>query len=382
MKFSRDGWLAIGVILVLVIVTIGAAIGQTPTIPYLSSSSSADGTLALKLWLEASGYQIPDEALSTYQPPQNADLVFILQPVIEISDAEWKTLDQWVANGGTLILAGDNLQTEHAFGHYGFLLTSLDQETSTLSVQTPLLTSPPLTSPISIHANLALGTSRSDVVIHLAAQGQPILVSFDQGQGRVILSSTPYPFSNIALKDKTTASLVLNLIGLSIRHGIVWFDEWHHGIQQSTEIIGPDQWLRLTSLGHALLFIVAAVFWALLLQGRAFGRPVPLPHEIKRRGPMEHVTAIANLDRKAGHRGDVMEHYHSHLKSHLARRYSLDPSLLDKDYVRALAQYSPSLDQIALLNLLKGLSQKNIGEAEMIKLAVQASEWMKDNVIA
>ena len=72
-----------------------------------------------------------------------------------------------------------------------------------------------------------------------------------------------------------------------------------------------------------------------------------------------------------------MEQYHSRLKRHLARRYSLDPSLPDTDYVHALMQYSPSLDPIALLNLLHGLSQKDIGEAEMIKLAAQASEWMK-----
>jgi hypothetical protein len=142
--------------------------------------------------------------------------------------------------------------------------------------------------------------------------------------------------------------------------------------------VGPDQWLLQSPLGHALLFVVAAVFLTLLLQGRAFGRPVPLPGEIKRRGPLEHVTAIANLSRKAGHRNAVMRLYYSRLKRHFARRYSLDPSLPDTDYVRTLAGYNPAIDQSALLHLLHRLAQKDLGEDEMIQLAAKAAEWMKD----
>jgi hypothetical protein len=213
----------------------------------------------------------------------------------------------------------------------------------------------------------------------LAANGQPVLVSFDKGRGRIILSATAQPFSNLALKEPAIASLVINLIGLGPHRNKVWFDEWHHGLHVSSgHIVGPDQWLRQTPLGHALLFVVGAVFLALLLQGRAFGRPVPLPGELKRRGPLEHVTAIANLSRKAGHRNAVMGQYYSYLKRHLGRRYSLDPSLPDADYVKTLAGYNPALDQTALLRLLQRLSQKNLGEDEMIQLAAQASAWMKN----
>lgn len=380
MKLSRDTWLAIGVISILIMITIAVTVQQAPGIPYLSSSSAPDGTLALKLWLESLGYSLSEDPSSAaFQPPQNADLIFILQPIVGITNDEWSRLDERVINGATLLLAGDSLQTMDALRHYGFSTAVLDQQTTLITVSNPLLASPSLESPIPIKSDFILLPPSSNFVTLLAANDQPVLVSFDKGGGRIILSATAQPFSNLALKEPATASLVINLIGLSPHRNRVWFDEWHHGLQGSSgQITGPDQWFRRTPLGHALLFVVGAVFLALLLQGRAFGRPVPLPSEIKRRGPLEHVTAIANLSRKAGHRNAVMAQYYNRLKRHLGQRYSLDPSLPDDDYVKTLAGYNPDLDQVALLHLLQRLSHKNLGEDEMIQLAAKASEWMKN----
>ena len=40
----------------------------------------------------------------------------------------------------------------------------------------------------------------------------------------------------------------------------------------ASKIVGPQDWLRFTPAGHALLFTAVIVFLALLLQGRGFGR--------------------------------------------------------------------------------------------------------------
>ena len=95
----------------------------------------------------------------------------------------------------------------------------------------------------------------------------------------------------------------------------------------------PEQFLRRTPVGRALLFVAFAVFIVFFLQGRGFGRPVPLPQEIKRRGALEHVTGIANLSRRAAHRSAVMMHYHQQIKRKLGQRYRLDPGMDDKEYV-------------------------------------------------
>jgi len=374
MKLSRDSWLGIGILLAFILVT--ALTIKTPAIPYLSTSSAPDGTLALKLWLEQLGYQPAESSETLFDPQKNIATIFILQPTSVISDSEWKLLDQWIAQGGTLMLAGDNLQAQTAFDHFDFSLVHLDNQVIEFSASSPLLHSPVIPSTIKTKSSFWLSTFRADFLPLISTNGFPVMVSFEQGRGRVILSSTPYPFSNLALKkEDTNASLILNLMTFTSKKGMIWFDEWHHGFQ-SAGIVGPGQWLQRTPGGHALLFIVGVIFVALLLQGRAFGRPIPLLHEIKRRGPLEHVTAIANLNRKAGHRNEVLKQYHQRLKRHLGQRYRIDPSINDADYVNTLAQYNSAIDKDSLLNLLKRLSQKNVNETELLKLAAEAARWI------
>ena len=379
MKLSRDTWLAIGLLLALALVTIGAGYQQSKasTIPYLATSSAPNGLLALKLWLPELDHEIVTTDSSAFQPPDNANIIFIVQPALVIEEREWTQLDQWIEAGGTLLLAGDNYASSVAFDHFDAASSFADAASDSLRAASPVLTSPPLLDPAPVHAFDAFASTPENFVPLLVAEGRPVIGFLDKGQGRVILSSTPYLFSNRALKDEANAALMLNLLRLAPAQSRAWFDDWHHGIQ-SAPIVGPGQWLRRTSAGHALLFVVGVITLALLLQGGNFGRPIPLLHELKRRGPMEHVTAIANLNRKAGHRADVLRQYHHWIKRHLGQRYRLNPSLPDAEYVAQLAKYNPALDQEKLLALLQNLSRNNYSETEMVKLAEEASKWINE----
>jgi hypothetical protein len=114
-----------------------------------------------------------------------------------------------------------------------------------------------------------------------------------------------------------------------------------------------------------------------VLGGRPFGRPAPLLNETSRRTPLEYITAIANLNRRARHRQTTMLQYRQWLKRDLGRRYRLDPTLADEVYVKQLGGYRPDLDQEALLSLLNRLSKRNLSEEEMVTAAVEVSEWLK-----
>jgi hypothetical protein len=103
-----------------------------------------------------------------------------------------------------------------------------------------------------------------------------------------------------------------------------------------------------------------------------------LPQEIKRRGALEHVTGIANLSRRAAHRSAAMMYYHDQIKRKLGYRYRLDPGMDDEQYVNALAGYKPSLEKSELLHLLKRLKRRDVSEAEMVNLAVEAAKWIDD----
>ncbi len=385
MKLTRDVWLAIGLLVTLIVIMTLVALGQqgqNQDLPALTTLSSApNGAMALKLWLQQMDYTILDETLSSYELPQTAKIAFVLQPSF-IEPDDLKAIDAWVINGGTLIAAGG-----FGFGdlteHFNFKITYFEPSPEKFTSQTPLLLNPALQTSIPATASelqsaFYLIPERASYVTYLAVDGKPVLVSFNMGKGRVILSSTIYPFSNLGLKQTGNPTLLLNLLGLAKTQGPVWFDEWHHGFRGAEGAIGPDNWLRYTPLGRSVLFVAFVIFLALLFRGRGFGRPVPLPHELRRRGALEHVSAMANLSRLAGHRHSVLLRYHQQVKRALGRRYRLDPALPDAEYVAQLVRYNPAIDGQALLTLLNRLQQPKISENEMVHVAAEAAKWIRE----
>ena len=380
---SRETWWGIGIGVALVLLTIAAGIqsarAQQPSAPTLAADSSQpDGARALWLWLQALGYTTSSETLSVFALPEQASVVLMLEPYPTITTEEWERLDAWIDDGGTLVLAGDQWGSVLASRHFEFHIAYLLTAVPTLTVQSPLWLSPPVTVPVSANTRAYLETKRSDYVSHLAVGNQPVVVSFTQGQGRVILSAAPFPFTNAGLKVAGNPEFVLNVVAPVLRDGLVWFNEWHHGQRPAADAIGPGEWLRGTPTGHALLYVVGVLYLALIARGQLFGRPVPLPNHVSRRAPLEHITAIANLRRQAGHRTAELRYYYDNLKRQLGRRYHLSPDLPDNAYVEQLAAYDPNLDAQALLNLLSELRRPGVSESDMVRLANEASKWLKE----
>ena len=377
---SRDSKLGIGLVLLLVVVTaLAATRKQTEQeYPVLSTLSSApNGARALKLWVQELNYAVDEQELAEFAPPDNTSILFMLEPLFP-TEGELKAVDAWVEEGGTLIAIGETYGMYSLIDHYEFFFNYLPANTESPALDAPLLLSPDIFELINARVRLSLASStRDDYVTLITYDGNPVLVSFEQGQGRVILGTLAQSFTNAGLKQNGNPELVLNILALAREKGTVWFDEWHHGLRQGAEqVLGPGQFLRSTPVGRSLLFVTFAVFITLFMQGRGFGRPVPLPQEIKRRGALEHVTGIANLSRRAAHRSAVMLHYHDQIKRKLGHRYRLDPGMDDEQYVQTLADYNPSLDKNELLNLLKRLKRRDVSESEMVHLAGEASKWI------
>lgn len=382
---GRDVWLVAGLLAVLGVVTAlaGARQTQQATPPPLASFSNApDGARALRLWLQDLGYKVRDDSPDPFAVPDEASLALMLEPSTPVTTGEWKALDKWVEAGGTLVLAGDGLGTALATEHYTITLAYLTETAPSLTAQMPLFASPPLPRTAAVQAQAYLSTDRRDVAPLLATDAGPVALSFAQGKGRVIVSAAPFAFTNAGLKQAGNPELVLNLIPAAAR-GAAWFDEWHHDVRPSTAdaagIAGPEDWLRFTPAGHALLFAAAVIFLALLLRGGRFGRPVPLPKDTARRAPLEYITAMANLHRRARQRRAALRHYHDQLKRRLGRRYRLDPGLRDSEYVTRLAGLRPALDADGLRALLMALAQPAVSEDGLVRLAGQAADWMKES---
>lgn len=381
MKTSRESWLALGLILLLIILAIIAAFQEASSqggMPLSTHSSQSNGARALWLWLQALDYRVSREGGDFFAIPQKAEVALLLEPTFTITDEAWERYDRWVADGGTLIVAGDRLGTQFAAQHFDFRLIRLQDPIKTLTAQSPLWITPPLTDAVHLQAKAYLETDRQDFVAHFAHQEKPVLVSFPEGRGQVFLCATPFPFSNAGLKAPGNPALMLNLLqAAGGTPELIWFDAWHQGFRDSSARgIGPGAWLRGTPSGHALLYAALILFVAIAMQGQNFGRPVPLPRDIHRRAPIEYITAIANLRRRTGHRSVELRYYHDHLKRELGRRYRLNPRLRDPEYVANLKALDARVDAKALSHLLTRLSRADVSESEMIQLAKEASEWI------
>jgi hypothetical protein len=375
MKLS-DRWLLAGLVALLMAISVIAALQQMQAaeLPALSASSNApDGARALRLWLEELGYPVSDQPGATFAPPAEARLILMLEPTTQVTMAEWTLLDEWVEAGGTLILAGSRFAAFAAFGYYDVSLSM--QEPFPAAPALPLFNSPPATA--AGLTGLYLRVNRAEAAPLLTADGRPIALTWRQGEGRVIVTTLTSLFSNAGLKQPGMAELTLNLISAA-EPGPIWFNEWHQGRREATAVepLGPVAWLQNTPAGQALFYAAAIIFIFLLLRGRRFGRPVPLPQAIARRTPLEYIAAIANLNRRAGHRTAVLAHYRQRLKRDLGWRYHLDPNLPDADYVKQLARYRPDLDGDRLYGLLQRLGRSQVSERELVMLVGEAVEWL------
>lgn len=379
-RLGRDGWIALSLLALLAALTALAAL-QRPAddrLPPLASfSAQPDGAKALRLWLAELGYRVDAQPLAAFAPPEEAAVALVLEPLLPITDEEATALTEWVEAGGTLVVAGNKAATADLLRRFDFRLVLLDAPINAPALpQTPLWTSPPLEAadPRALHY---LESQRSDFVVHLAVEGRPVVVSFAQGDGRVILASSARPFSNEGLRSPGNAALALNAVAVAGREAAVWFDEWHHALRGRADAlaVGPGQWLRRTRAGQSVLLFVGLLFLALVLRGRRFGPPLPLPADVGRRAPVEHLTATAQVSRRAGHRAAALAQYRHWLKRDLGQRYRLDPSLPDEQFVSLLAAYNPTLDAEGLRRLLAQMNHPNPSEAELVALAAEASRW-------
>jgi hypothetical protein len=375
--FSRDAWLALILLVLLVVITLAAGFSSADkpeVLPYTTASTAPDGVNALWQWLQANGYPITNESPSVFSIAPKVGTILLLEPSEIVADSEWQIIDDWIEAGGSLIAAGEGVPAAITMEHFDVsMFRELAPSTVLLTLQTPLMIYPPVTEAVHPHQQAFLEIHRSDTVTHLASASGPVMISLRRGDGLVILSAAPFPFSNAGLKEPANPDLVLNTI--AVGSGIIWFDEWHHGIHGSAadEIVGPIQWLGRAPAGRALLYTAAVIFLGLALAGWRFGRPVIPVQDRARRAPLEYISAIANLSRRAGHRQSVLNRYHHQLKSELGKRYRLSPALPDDEFVAQLATYNPQMDMDALGRLLSRLQQRNMTESEMVQLAAEVA---------
>ena len=403
-RMTRDMWLSVGLIVALLGVLALTAYQEirqeAEAIPLYSASEQPTGAKALTLWLEAIGLEVDSGLQATFGVPQGTDVAFLFTPNQPISLGEQDTLLDWVEDGGVLVVS------EHRLSYQSPLVTAfeldlavLDQEESgevganlqlvrqgfagpvaDVSPGSPLFSQPVLSEALRGPVLNYFASLPEDAFALLVVGDRPVTIAQPQGDGYIVFSTVAWPFANAGLREPMAPHFVQNILAISPREvDKVWFDEWHHGLRLSGGEVtggGPGAWLRNTAGGRAVMFTMALIFVAILLSGRRLGRPVPLRSDIVRRAPLEYITAMANMSRRAGHRLHVQRHYHTQLKRGLGERYRLDPSLPDEKYVDLLMGYRPDLEEKQVRSLLLRLRQQKLTEPELVAVANEVADLL------
>ena len=127
---------------------------------------------------------------------------------------------------------------------------------------------------------------------------------FAFGEGRVVVFSEGGPVSNARAGDHPLAVLAVRAaLAYTSEADTVFFDEFHQGIRgdRTRAEVLRDFFLGSPG-GRTLLHLVAVCFLILACIGLRFGAPTPAvaPPDLERRSPLEHVSALGDLYRKAG----------------------------------------------------------------------------------
>lgn len=378
--------LAIAALFALMILVALATTPPPEPVPYDLDATHPDGLLALRLWLEALGYDVRRNDGLRFTIPGEAQLLFVYPNRLTYTAEEAEHLRRWVEAGGTLALIGpgpDDHALVEAFGvalnpelryerRLAQLLPLLPEgrpvyERDWFSpIQTLDLSEAPQATPVLALLAASEETASSNdlkVVVAVQALGEGVVWHFAPG----------VDFTNRNLREFAQGELAPALLRTTPEGSVVVFDSYHlFGFSRVGERIATLQdWLYRTPTGWATLFglVITGVFWA--LSGRRLGPPLASAEEMRRREAAEYVRAMANLYRRAQRRDALAQHHAHRLKVALARRFGVRADLPDEEFLEALASASPPLSEAQrgdVCEMLRKFSGR-LSERELVELA-------------
>ena len=290
---NARGW-AIGALLLIGVLVVVFTVQQAPDSPEHSSNSDAvNGTSALRLYAAALGHPT-DQVAGSFSPPAADGMMFVFTPTSAFSSGEAAATASWVRQGGVLVYASESGDPEldNALGVrrlQGIVPANSVSAAGPVAEGVSQVTGADFAMPLQTSANQ----------VAMLRSGRYVMAYVQRlGGGRVVVLADPLELANGYLDKTDNGRLAADMLGLVATGAPVVFDEYHHGVTATD--LTPQAWI-LTPWGAAMVWLIVAVFFGLLLRGRRFGPLIPRQVEASRT-EAEWAVAVGELLRRAGAR--------------------------------------------------------------------------------
>src|SRR5438128_5879429 len=294
MKGAR-GWVIAGAIAVVIAVAALLLQPRQDSPEHSTDSDAANGASAVLLFSQAMGHPT-DQITGSFGAQAWRSVMFVFTPTSPYPADEADRIHQWVlASGGILIYASEQADPEldRAFGvkRLGGFVSGVEYQ------GTPVVDG--VFRVAGGDGVMPLDPSPNQVPILRSPDG--FVTGFFQriGLGKLVVLADPLVICNGYLERVDNGRFLADLLSVGGADAHVAFDEYHHGLTVSD--FAPQAWIT-TPWGAALLWLLVAVFFGLLLRGRRFGPLLGRPAEIAR-SDAEWSVAVGQLLRRSSARG-------------------------------------------------------------------------------
>jgi len=289
------GWIVAAVLAILLAAAIYFLQPHADSPEHSSNSDAANGASAVLLFAEAMGHQT-SQVTGSFDTPSPFSVMFVFTPTSPYTADEADRLRQWVRDSGGLLIYASEQGDPELDRSLGVSRFDGFAGGGRYAATAPTLAG--VTAVSGGDAIVPLDPSATQVPLLRTPDGFVAGYVQQLGIGHVVVLADPLVLCNGYLEKADNGVLLADLISTSGADAAVTFDEYHHGLTASD--FAPQSWIT-TPWGAALLWLLVAVFFGLVLRGRRFGPLVGRPAEVAR-SDAEWSVAVGQLLRRSSAR--------------------------------------------------------------------------------
>lgn len=327
-------------------------------------SAAPDGAQRLAAQLGGWGYAVLPLDEAPLLIPNTAAALLVIGGGAPYGPLEANQIVDWVAAGGTLLVAQDDARGDSLLAPFGITLRRRWRRVDQAPLRLPIFNWPPVGS-VTLRAQHQVAVPCGQAAIHLGDCDAPLLVVFGHGRGQVVVLASIFPLTNAGLLEPGNLQFAANLVDSMLPRGAaIAVDEAH---RRAAGL--PRGWLLTTPEGLSALYAASLLLAYAWWQGRTLQTAVPDAPDADAapiQTPDEFIADMSKLYQQGGQEKGIQHHYWQRLKRQLARKYRGDATLPDAAFLAELAPHAAEVDMAMLIALQADLQRPQISEMQLV----------------